>query len=462
MDPRTLKYVSEACRGELTGDPEFLVQRICTDSRLVQPGDLFVALKGDQFDAHDFLNDVAAKGAALLIQAQKPAPSEASQVIRVTDTRQALGQLAARYRQDFSIPLIAIAGSNGKTTTKEIVAAVLRRKFNVFCNDASFNNDIGVPLTLLKLSKEHQFGILEAGTNHPGELQPLLRMIAPQWGIITSIGREHLEFFGDLAGVAHEEGTLAEVLPSNGKLFMNGDHEWVAPIAARSAAPVVKAGFGGQNAWRSTRVRMDSKGIYFTVNGPRPEYEGEYRLALLGQHQAGNALFAIALASELGLPKSEIQLAFQDIKPPKMRLQIRELQDVRILEDVYNSNLDSALAALMTLRDLPCKGRRIAVLGDMAELGPHSQAAHEELGRRAAESGVGQLFAAGKWASAIAAGAKAAGLSRVLEIAEVGTAAAAVKSFLKSGDLVLIKASRSARFERIIELLRSAEGGKKN
>jgi UDP-N-acetylmuramoyl-tripeptide--D-alanyl-D-alanine ligase len=207
---------------------------------------------------------------------------------------------------------------------------------------------------------------------------------------------------------------------------------------------------------------MDSKGIYFTVNGPRPEYEGEYRLALLGQHQAGNALFAIALASELGLPKSEIQLAFQDIKPPKMRLQIRELQDVRILEDVYNSNLDSALAALMTLRDLPCKGRRIAVLGDMAELGPHSQAAHEELGKRAAESGVGQLFAAGKWASALATGAKAAGLSRVLEIAEVGTAAAAVKSFLKSGDLVLIKASRSARFERIIELLRAAEGGKKN
>ena len=462
MDPRTLKYVCEACTGELTGNPELLVRRICTDSRLVQPGDLFVALKGEQFDAHDFLSDVATKAAALLIQAQKPAPAGASQIVRVADTRQALGLLAARYRRDFSIPLIAIAGSNGKTTTKEIVAAVLRRTFNVFCNEASFNNDIGVPLTLLKLSKEHQFGILEAGTNHPGELQPLLRMIAPQFGIITSIGREHLEFFGDLAGVAHEEGTLAEVLPPNGKLFMNGDHEWVAPIAARSLAPVVKVGFGVQNAWRASRLRMDSKGIYFTVSGPKPDYEGEYRLALLGQHQAGNALFAIALASELGLPKSEIQLAFQEIKPPKMRLQIRELQDVRILEDVYNSNLDSALAALMTLRDLPCKGRRIAVLGDMAELGPHSQAAHEELGRRAAESGVGQLFAAGKWASAIAAGAKAAGLNRVLEIAEVGTAAAALKSFLKSGDLVLIKASRSARFERIIELLRAAEGGKKN
>ena len=462
MDARTLNYVSEACRGELHGNPDLLVQRVCTDSRQVQPGDLFVALKGDQFDAHDFLGEVAGKATALLIQAEKPAPEGASQVIRVADTRRALGQLAARYRQDFSIPLIAVAGSNGKTTTKEILSAVLRRRFNVLSNEASFNNDIGVPLTLLKLSKEHQFGILEAGTNHPGELQPLLRMISPQWGVITSIGREHLEFFGDVAGVAHEEGTLAEVLPPTGKLFLNGDHDWVTPIAARSTAPVVKLGFGAQNGWRASRVRMDSKGIYFVVSGGNPEYEGEYRLALLGEHQATNALFAIALASELGLPKSEIQLAFQEIKPPKMRLQIRELQDVRILEDVYNSNLDSALAALSTLRDLPCKGRRIAVLGDMAELGPHSQAAHEELGRRAAESGVGQLFAAGKWASAIATGAKAAGLSRVLEIAEVGTAAAAVKSFLKSGDLVLIKASRSARFERIIELLRADEGGKKN
>ena len=162
------------------------------------------------------------------------------------------------------------------------------------------------------------------------------------------------------------------------------------------------------------------------------------------------------------MPKAEIQAALQEIVPPKMRLQIREIQDVRILEDVYNSNLDSAIVALATLRDLPCKGRRIAVLGDMAELGEHSQAAHEELGRRAAESGVGQLFAAGKMASAIAVGAKAAGLSRVLEISDVNTAGAAVKSFLKSGDLVLVKASRSARFERIVEMLRGAEGGKRS
>ncbi len=462
MEPRTLQYVSDACGGSLSGDPVVVVRRVCTDSRQLQPGDLFLALRGDQFDGHNFLAEVAGKAAALVVRADAVVPLDVANVIRVDDTRAALGRLAARYRQDFSIPLVAVAGSNGKTTTKEIIAAVLRRKLDVLWNEASFNNDIGVPLTLLNLAGSHQIGILEVGTNHPGELAPLLRMIAPQQGVITGIGREHLEFFGDLAGVAQEEGTLAEMLPAGGKLYLNGDHDWVAGITARCAAPVVTMGFAPGNMWRVSQPRLDAKGVFFTVAGDQPEYDGEYRISLLGRHQAANALFAIAMGAAAGLSKLEIQTALQAVEPAKMRLRIREAQEVRVLEDVYNSNLDSSIAALATLRDLPCKGRRIAVLGDMAELGGTSQAAHEELGRRAAESGVGQLFVAGRMAGAIAAGAKAAGLNRVLEIADVNTAAAAVKSFVRPGDLVLVKASRSARFERIVEVLCGPEGGKRN
>src|SRR5579872_4031833 len=229
MDFRSLKFVATACAGEqLDGSPDLRISRVCSDSRQAQAGDLFFALPGDRFDGHDFLSEVTNKGAAAVVVERTKAPAGLGgcAVIAVDDTRQALGRLAARYRMDFALPVIAVGGSNGKTTTKELLAAVLRQKFRTLWSEASFNNDIGVPLTLLKLEESHQVAVLEAGTNHPGELAPLVRMIQPRLGVITSIGREHLEFFGDLAGVAGEEGWLAELLPAGGKLFVEGDGEW--------------------------------------------------------------------------------------------------------------------------------------------------------------------------------------------------------------------------------------------
>lgn len=501
----------------MKGSPQASALGVCTDSRQVQAGDLFFAIKGDQFDGHDFLEEVAKKGVAAVVVSRDAEKVRSSAfrrsgeppkggtsnadcaVIMVDNTRRALGRLAAAYRKDFALPVVAVGGSNGKTTTKDLIAAVLRQKLTTLWSEASFNNDIGVPLTLLRLEKTHQAAVLEVGTNHPGELPPLVKMIQPHYGVITNIGREHLEFFGDVAGVAKEEGWLAELLPTEGKLFLNGDNEWTEDVARRTRATIVRVGLADGNDWRVRSMRPDKQGVTFRVDAPRLAREietaeavaaryrdisrglaceiespaekaaryadisqAEYRIHLLGRHQVVNALFALALGAELGLDRAEIQRGLAECEPAKMRLQLWEFRGVRVLDDTYNANADSMLAALQVLRELPCKGRRVAVLGDMAELGAHSEAAHAEVGRRAAELGVGQLFAVGKMATVMAQAARAAGLTRVIELADVESAVTALKTFLKTGDVVLLKASRATRLERIAAAWRGNGNGKKN
>jgi UDP-N-acetylmuramoyl-tripeptide--D-alanyl-D-alanine ligase len=460
MEARSLRFIATACAGEqLSGSLETHVHSVCTDSRRLQRGDLFFALAGDRFDGHDFLRQAAEKeaGAVVVDRNRVPAGWSGCAMIAVEDTRKALGRLAFTYREDFALPLVAIGGSNGKTTTKELVASVLRQKLATLWSEASFNNDIGVPLTLLRLEKSHQAAVLEAGTNHPGELAPLLRMMRPVYGVITCIGREHLEFFGDVAGVAREEGWLAELLPLEGKLFVNGDDEWTGRAVERARAAVVRVGFAATNDWHARNLLLDAHGVKFQVDGPKAEFSGEYRVHLLGRHQVVSALFAIAIGMELGLNRAEIARGLAECRPPKMRLELWENRGVHVLDDAYNANADSVVAALQTLRELPCKGRQVAVLGDMAEQGSHSEAAHREIGQRAAELGVGQLFAVGKMAPVVARAARDAGLNRVLEFADVDAAAAAVKSFVKIGDVVLLKASRATRLERIGDVLRAGE-----
>lgn len=457
MDACALQFILDACKGSLIcGQPSTVVRRICTDSRQIQPGDLFIPLIGEKFDGHAFMAQAAQNGAAAaLVKDGASVPESAGMaIVRVEDTRVALGRIAAAYRAKFSAQLVAVAGSNGKTTTKELIASVLAQKLPTLWSEGSFNNDIGVPLTLLRLEGTHQAAVLEAGTNHPGELRPLLAMIAPQYGVLTSIGREHLEFFGDLSGVAQEEGHIAECLPPDGVLFINGDSEWADAIASRASSRVVRVGFGEQNAWRAVDYSLADDGLSFTACGPGEVGAAAFNLKLLGRHQVINALLAAAVGHQFGLNVAEIRRGLAACQPPRMRLQLWEHKGVRVLDDSYNANADSMLAALNTLKDLPCKGRRVAVLGDMAELGAHSHAAHQEVGRGAAELGVGQLFAVGKMAPVIGEAARNAGLTRVLEFMDVESAASAVRSFVKEGDVLLVKASRSARLERVAEVLR--------
>lgn len=453
-----MKFVAEVCDAEIvSGSPATTFENVCTDSRQAKAGDLFFAIKGEHFDGHAFVAEVAVKGVtAVVVQKEKVPPFVMNcPVLAVDDVRVALGKLAAAYRKEFALAMICVAGSNGKTTVKELLASVLRQKFSTLWSEASFNNDIGVPMTLLKLDKSHHAAVLEAGTNHPGELAPLVRMITPKLGVITNIGREHLEFFGDVAGVAKEEGMLAELLPADGTLFLNGDNEWSDEIAARTKARVVRVGLGDKNDWRAKKVRLDKGGVTFQVEGAKADFAGEYRVNLLGKHQVANALLAIAVGEELGVGRAEILRGLAECAPAKMRLNFWEANGVRVIEDCYNANADSTLAALETLCGLPLQGRRVAVLGDMGELGATSEAAHREIGKRCAELEIGQLFAVGKMASVVGAAAREAGLARVFEFADVDGAMKAVKTFLKTGDVVLFKASRTARLERIAETLKA-------
>jgi UDP-N-acetylmuramoyl-tripeptide--D-alanyl-D-alanine ligase len=461
VEPRLLKFVAEACDAVITSGPadgEF--QAVSIDSRTAKAGDLFFAIKGDKFDGHDFIAEVAAKGVTAMVLQKSKALGLRSKIASVTllavdDVRAALGKLAAAYRREFTLPVIAVGGSNGKTTVKELLASVLRQKFSTLWSEASFNNDIGVPMTLLRLEKSHQAAVLEVGTNHPGELAPLVRMIAPKSGVITHIGREHLEFFGDVASVALEEGALAELLPTDGELFLNGDNEWSEQLAALTRANVVQVGLGKKNGWSAKKIRLDKNGVTFQVAAPTQEFSGEYRINLLGRHQVTNALLAIAAGAAFGLSRAEIQAGLAACLAPKMRLNFFEANGVRVLDDSYNANADSTIVALETLCSLPLQGRRVAVLGEMAELGAHSVAAHAEIGRRAAELKLGQLFAIGKMAAVTAQAARDAGLMRVFEFGEVEAAIKVLKSFLKPGDVVLLKASRVSRLERIAEVIKA-------
>jgi UDP-N-acetylmuramoyl-tripeptide--D-alanyl-D-alanine ligase len=458
VEERSLKFVAAACGAEIRrGSPEAVVKNVCTDSRRVKPDDLYFAIKGDNFDGHDFVHDVAGKKVVAVVLKGQRVPTQLPEcgVLVVEDTRTALGKFAGAYRRGFELPVICVCGSNGKTTTKELIASALRQKFSTLWSEASFNNDIGVPLTLLRIEKSHQAAVLEAGTNHPGELGPLVEMIRPQIGVLTNIGREHLEFFGDVAGVAQEEGKLAELLPAGGTLFLNGDNEWTDEMIRRTRAKTVRVGFGSKNDWRAEKIRLDKGGATFHVVTAKKEFCGEYRVNLLGRHQVANALFAVAVSEELGLARAEIQRGLAECKPAKMRMQFWEAGGIRVLDDAYNANTDSMIAALETLRDLPLQGRRVAVLGDMGELGAQSETAHAEVGRHAAGLEIGQLFAVGRMAPVMAKAAREAGLSRVIEFENVEAAIKAVKGFLKTGDVVLLKASRSARLERIAETLKA-------
>ena len=268
MDPISISFVVEACAGRLAqGRGSALIRRVCSDSRQAQEGDLFLAISGERFDGHHYLSEVASRGAAAaMVQRGKWGPVDAGcAVIEVEDVRAALGRLGGRYRRGLAPRCVAVAGSNGKTTTKELIASVLRQRLSTVWSEASFNNDLGVPFTLLRLDRSHQAAVLELGSNHPGELGPLVDMVQPRFGVITSIGREHLEFFADLAGVAEEEGTLAARLPRDGMLVLDADSEWAPASASRAVCRVVRAGWGEGCDWRLGQVSLSALGTRFRL-----------------------------------------------------------------------------------------------------------------------------------------------------------------------------------------------------
>jgi UDP-N-acetylmuramoyl-tripeptide--D-alanyl-D-alanine ligase len=456
MDPRPLEFFAAATGGRLAGGaPGIELRRVTTDSRDARAGDLFVAVSGERFDGHDFLRDVVGHGVAAVLVSERrggDVPPGTPAVV-VPDTRRALLALAAAYRRQFSLPVACVAGSNGKTTTKEMLAALVSPQLRTLRSEASFNNEIGVPLTLLRLDVTHQAAVLEAGTNHPGELAPLVAAIAPRIGLVPSVGREHLEHFGSLEGVVEEESALGRVLPSDGVLVLGADQPAALELAARTSARVVTAGFQAGASWRVRLVAAHWDTTEFALETDRAGWSGRYTLGMPGRHMVSNAAVAMAAAAELGIGPDSARSVLAAFRGARQRLQWSDLGGVRVLDDTYNANADSMLAALQTLADLPCSGRRVAILGDMAELGLSAEAAHAEIGSAAGRLGIDVVCAIGRFASVTAGAARGAG--ETMAFADVTSAAEILMPRIQAGDCVLVKASRSSRLERVVESLRN-------
>lgn len=409
---------------------------VSTDTRTLRAGDLYFALKGARFDGHEFLPLAFEKGAVGAV-VDHEVPS-AGPLLVVPDTTRALGSLAAAYRMTLGARIIGVGGSNGKTTTKEMLAHLLGRDRRIVKAQGSFNNNVGVPLTIFAATEETEIAVLEIGTNHPGEIARLGEIARPDLAVIVSIGAEHLEGLGSLEGVADEECTLLEHLRGGGKAVVHHDPR----ILSRMKLPpgrVVTFGLGPEADLFPSSVRGSS----FTVRGV------EFRLNLIGDWNIQNALAATAAGLLLGLTLEECAARLADFKAPKMRMERLDLAGVKIINDAYNSNPESATRAVREFAALDGGLRRVAVIGDMRELGSSSENYHRELGRQLAESGVDVVVGVGRdcrWLLEEVRGRKEAyGFNSVDELRP------RLDRLVREGDLVLLKGSRSLGLERVVK-----------
>jgi UDP-N-acetylmuramoyl-tripeptide--D-alanyl-D-alanine ligase len=429
-------------------DPD--ISRISTDSRTLQAGDLFVPLRGENFDGHRFVEQASGRRAAAAIVARdwKGNLAKDFPLLRVDDTLLAYQQIAARYRQSLSLKVIAITGSNGKTTTKDFVAAALGHRFRVTKTEGNFNNHVGLPRTILEASSRDEIAVWEIGMNHPGEIAALAKIAGPDVGVITNIGVAHIEFMGSREAIAQEKGALAEAIGIEGTLILNADDPFSEAIAKRSRAKIIFAGTK-KGSLRATDLSQSANGSEFTI------LEGAHRcraqLPVPGLHMIQNALLAVAAGRVFGLSLEDCAAGLASAPLTKARLQIKTIRGVQFIDDSYNANPESMRAALATLAELETDGRRFAVLGEMAELGKESERSHREVGEAAAILKIDELIAIGETAATVADGAQKAGLEKARTVNSPAEAAEILAEETSPNDLVLIKGSRAARTERVLE-----------
>jgi len=451
MDSLSLAQIAKLAGGSISADDtSALVSRISTDSRTLRDGDLFVPLRGDNFDGHKFIAQAAERGAAgaMVEETWEGKVPRGFALIRVADTLVGYQTLAANYRASLPLKVIAITGSNGKTSTKDFVAATLVKKFRVTKTEGNFNNHVGLPQTMLAANRDDEIAVWEIGMNHPGEIAALAKLAAPDVAIITNIGIAHVEFMGSREAIAEEKGALAEAVAATGTLILNADDAFSDEIAKRTGAKVLLAGIEN-GAVRATDISQHSTGSEFTI------LEGAHRcraqLPVPGIHMVQNAMLAVAAGRVFGLSIEECAGGLASTPLTKARLQIREIDGIQFIDDSYNANPDSMKAALRTLVELDADGRRIAVLGEMGELGAESERGHREVGEAAAELRIDELIAVGAAGAGIASAAQSAGLENSVAVDSADEAAERLGKSAAPGDLILVKGSRSARMERVLE-----------
>lgn len=442
------------------------IRWIGLDSRLIRPGDLFLAMKGDRFDGHDFVGAALSRGAVGAIVhdaypvgalAVKPVAKQTVPfILGVRDPLFAYQQLATHHRSRFAIPVVAVTGSNGKTTTKEMVASVMAHRWKILKTEGNLNNRIGVPQTLFRLNGRHEGAVIEMGVDRVGQTIRLCEMVRPTIGVITNIGPDHLEFFGSMEGSAQSKAELLDCIPVGGTAVLNADDPYYDYLASRARCHVLSFGLSSKADVRAIDVKSDGRnGSIFRLLFLGKVRHTIVRIHVQGTHNISNALAAAAVGVVLGLPAAVIAQGLSRFRPAAMRSQIFVSQGITVINDCYNANPASMKAAVQLLVQRGEGRKKIAVLGDMLELGANAVSLHQEVGVFVAQQGIDQLIACGTLGRSLAEGATRAGFDRehIILAPEASSAAAAVKAVVKPGDVVLAKASREMKLEQVVHAL---------
>ena len=448
--------------GKLSGNDA--IPKITTDTRKIETGDLFIALRGENFDGAEFAADALQKGASAVLvgvplskSVEKALKNAKGAVLTVSDTLAAYQAIAHAWRMKFGVPVVAITGSNGKTTTKDLTAAVLSARGTVCRTAANYNNEVGLPLTLLGMTSGDVAAVVEIGMRGLGQIAALAPVAAPSIGIVTNVCEVHMELLGSIENIAKAKAELVEAIPAGGTVILNADDARVAAMRARAAegVRVLTYGISADVDVRAEALRCAADGSQFMVTWANERHD--YSIPLAGRHNVSNALAALAAGFVLGLTPQEMQTGLSHLAASKMRYEVHEVGAWRFINDAYNASPSSMRAAIETTASLYA-GRKIAVLGDMLELGAAAEEAHRDIGKRVAELGFAALVAYGPQARWMHEEAEEAGCT-AHHVETHAEAADVLKNLLADGDTVLFKGSRGMKMEEIIGLLTGKEAG---
>lgn len=426
------------------------VERIVTDSRSVRPGDLFWAIAGDTHDGHDYIDEAARRGAVACVGQLERIQTRLLPTVGVACTRAALCQFAHWYRHQQDALVIGVTGSVGKTTTRHMIHSVLSRRFAGVQSPKNFNNELGVPLSLMEIDAAHEFAVLELAASQSGDIRSLCEVALPEVGIITRIAPAHLTGFGDIDTILRTKGELLEALPESGFAVLNGDDERLRSIRGRAACPTFLVGERPDNDLIARSVRLGNGRLVFTVDNI------EFEVPAVGRHHVFSALAAIAVGVELDLSTNEIWEGLQHFSAPAGRCRSLSIGSWTVIDDSYNASPASMQAACETLRGWETRGRTILVAGDMMALGEQSRTYHTHFGQQVAACGIDRLLVLGKDAQTAADQACAAGMDAgcIGACEDIDTLRLHLEMWLSPGDVVLVKGSRGMRMERVIDEIR--------
>jgi UDP-N-acetylmuramoyl-tripeptide--D-alanyl-D-alanine ligase len=432
-----------------------LVSSISTDTRSLKKGELFIAIRGDKYDGHSFIADALNKEAGCVIFESgmindiKLLLAEYPELlfVGVKDSRKALGKMAKRYLEDFSVKKIAITGTAGKTTTKQLVTSVIARRFNVVSSAGSFNNDIGVPKTIFDVDEETDFLVQELGTNHPGEIAGLSEIVRQNFALITNIGPAHIGFFNSEEEIAREKKQALEVPDSTGTVFLNAEDKFFEYLKSGIKADIKSFGLRKGDLFPDRVLKASLDGSEFVLAGEK------IRAKVSGEHGIVNAVAAALLGLFFGLTAGEIKCGIESYTDTSGRGRVYDLDIFTVIDESYNANPLSVSASIKFIDSIPVSGRKILVLGDMLELGSKSGYYHRLIGERIIESGIALLFAYGRETAETVSTCKQAGFNNVLHFTDLDDLVSALKNGAKKGDLIMVKGSRAMNLERVIKAL---------